>query len=324
MTLDIYQLIFLFVIGCLAGFMNVMAGGGSMIAMPILVFMGMSGPMANGTNRIAIILQNLTASTGYYRQKVAEPKLSFTLGLCAVPGAMIGAYFGTKLDGAMFNYVLAGAMVFVLIYMIVSQRLKKRRLKKERAAKQSGSVSCRQGFDDQAPDGQASNDRASTNQAFNDQAFNDQASEGHSFSNQTPHAQILDVLDVLDGQEFSRKRTIIGHLLMFAVGFYGGVIQAGVGIVIMACLNGAFGMTLVRANIHKVFIIGFYNLVALAIFGLSGDIYWTAGLCLACGNSLGAIAGTRANLSGGDRVVRIILYLVIVAMAGKLILQNLL
>ena len=275
MTLSILQLFFLFVVGCLAGFMNVMAGGGSMITMPILRFMGMPGPMANGTNRIAILLQNFTACGSYCRQKAAEPKLSLTLGLCAVPGALIGAYFGTKLEGDMFNYVLAGVMVLVLIYMIVTQRQKKRRAKK-----------------------QAEN--ASAAQA------SDRSSPG-----------------VLDVQELSRGKSILGHLLMFGVGLYGGFIQAGVGIIIMTCLNGVLDMSLVRANIHKVFIVGIYTVVALSVFGFTGDIYWTAGICLAVGNSLGAIVGTRVNLSGGDRVVRVILYLVIIGMAAKLIFETL-
>ena len=258
MTLDIAHLVILFFVGCLAGFMNVMAGGGSMLAMPVLVFMGIPGPMANGTNRIAILIQNCAATASYARQKVAEPRLSFTLGLCALPGAVVGAYFGTKLDGALFNYVLAGVMVMVLVYMILSHR-RKARLDKKKTA------------------------------------------------------------DIHDHPRPTRSQNLAGHLLMFGVGLYGGFIQAGVGIIIMASLSGAMGMTLVRANIHKVFIIGLYTLVALAIFSLSNDIYWTAGLCLACGNTLGAIVATRLNLHGGDRLIRAILYLVILAMAANLI-----
>ncbi|MGD9126269.1 MAG: sulfite exporter TauE/SafE family protein [Planctomycetia bacterium] len=264
MTLTIAQLALLFGIGLVAGFLNVMAGGGSMITMPVLVFMGFSGPLANGTNRIAILVQNLAASGGYYRQKAAEPKLSLTLSLCAIPGAVIGAYFGTKLEGALFNYVLAGVMIFVLIYMIFSQRQKKRLEK--------------------TSDSPTDNLSAPAN--------------------------------------LTRAQNLAGHLLMFGVGLYGGFIQAGVGILIMACLGSAMGMTLVRANIHKVFIIGFYTLVALTIFGIHGHVYWTAGICLACGNAIGALVATRVNLRGGDRVVRIILYLVILAMAAKLIYVN--
>lgn len=261
MTFELHQFVILFFVGIFAGFMNVMAGGGSMITLPILAAY-MPGPMANGTNRVAILLQNCTACGSYYRQKVAEPKLSFTFALCALPGALIGAHFGTKLEGPMFNYVLAGVMIMVLIYMIVSQYRRKK--------------------------------------------------AGH-----VPNEQ-----PTQDAPPPSRAKKLTGYLLMFIVGLYGGFIQAGVGIVIMASLNGALDMTLVRANIHKVFIIAAYTLVALLVFGLSGDIYWTAGLCLAAGNSIGAIVATRVNLKGGDRFIRVILYLVIIAMAAKLLYEN--
>ena len=40
MALDVWQLLLLFAVGCIAGFMNVVAGGGSLLTMPVMVFMG--------------------------------------------------------------------------------------------------------------------------------------------------------------------------------------------------------------------------------------------------------------------------------------------
>ena len=51
MTLELWQLAVLTLAGAFAGWLNVMAGGGSMLTVPIMVFMGMPGPVANGTNR---------------------------------------------------------------------------------------------------------------------------------------------------------------------------------------------------------------------------------------------------------------------------------
>lgn len=119
--MDLWQLILLAIIGCLAGFINVMAGGGSLLTMPVMVFMGMPGPLANGTNRVAILAQNVTAVTGFFRQGFSDFKLSLSLSLCALPGAVIGAYFGTKLQGLWFNRVLAGVMIAVMILMSVKK-----------------------------------------------------------------------------------------------------------------------------------------------------------------------------------------------------------
>ena len=53
--------ILLMVVGFFAGFVNVIAGGGSTLSVPVMIFMGLPAPVANGTNRIAILAQNITA-----------------------------------------------------------------------------------------------------------------------------------------------------------------------------------------------------------------------------------------------------------------------
>jgi uncharacterized protein len=115
--LPLWQGILLVVVGCLAGFLNVMAGGGSLITMPVMVFLGMSGPEANGTNRVALLAQNIAAVAGFLRHGRSEFRRSLTLSLCCLPGAIAGAYYGTKLEGVLFNRVLAVVMVGVMILM---------------------------------------------------------------------------------------------------------------------------------------------------------------------------------------------------------------
>ena len=59
--MEVWQLVVLAAVGCVAGFVNVNAGGGSLVTMPVMVFMGLPGPVANGTNRVAIMAQNMAA-----------------------------------------------------------------------------------------------------------------------------------------------------------------------------------------------------------------------------------------------------------------------
>ena len=54
-----------FAAGLVAGFLNVMAGGGSLITLPILIFMGLPVAVANGTNRFAILVQNVAALASF-------------------------------------------------------------------------------------------------------------------------------------------------------------------------------------------------------------------------------------------------------------------
>ncbi|RLA56636.1 MAG: sulfite exporter TauE/SafE family protein, partial [Gammaproteobacteria bacterium] len=72
----------LVVVGIIGGFVNVMAGGGSLITVPVMVFMGLPGPVANGTNRIAILAQNLSAIVAFARRGFRDFRLSLTLAAC--------------------------------------------------------------------------------------------------------------------------------------------------------------------------------------------------------------------------------------------------
>jgi len=120
--LELWQGILLSLAGCVAGFMNVMAGGGSLITLPILIFMGLDGPVANGTNRVAILIQNVVATAGFAQQGLSDFKLSLSLALCALPGAVLGAYVGTRIGGVLFNRILAGVMLMVLLLMAFKKK----------------------------------------------------------------------------------------------------------------------------------------------------------------------------------------------------------
>jgi hypothetical protein len=120
-------------------------------------------------------------------------------------------------------------------------------------------------------------------------------------------------------KEVSRRRVIAAHVLMVVAGFYGGFIQAGVGFILMAILHRVLGLDLVRVNMHKVFIVGVYTLVALAIFAYRGNVVWFAGLFLAVGNSVGAWVATHFAVKKGERIIRIVLYVALIAMVVKLV-----
>ena len=115
--MEIWQLILLAVLGVVAGWLNVMAGGGSLLTVPVMVFMGIPGPVANGTNRIGILLQNLSAVTAFRRKGYSDFKLSLSLAAVACVGAAVGAMMGTELEGEWFNRILALVMIGVLILM---------------------------------------------------------------------------------------------------------------------------------------------------------------------------------------------------------------
>jgi uncharacterized membrane protein YfcA len=123
----VWQVPALALVGILAGFLNVLAGGGSLLTLPLLIFFGLPAATANGTNRIAIFCQNIFAITGFKRQGV----FPIGLALICIPPALIGSYFGARLaitvDEMLFRRLLALIMVGVLLFMVFDpmKRLKR-------------------------------------------------------------------------------------------------------------------------------------------------------------------------------------------------------
>lgn len=106
-----FTLLLLFAVGVVAGVLNVLAGGGSMLTVPMLIFAGLDPTTANGTNRVAIALQNL-AAVGRFRALGAGESMasSFKLALWTLPGSILGAWLGASMDDAVFRLVLVGVL----------------------------------------------------------------------------------------------------------------------------------------------------------------------------------------------------------------------
>lgn len=112
-----WQLILLAAVGFASGWVNVLAGGGSIFTVPVMVFLGLPGSVANGTNRIAIIAQSLTAVGAFARSGYADWRLSASLAAVASLGAYCGAQIGVRLEGDWFDRILALTLVGVALVM---------------------------------------------------------------------------------------------------------------------------------------------------------------------------------------------------------------
>ena len=109
------------------------------------------------------------------------------------------------------------------------------------------------------------------------------------------------------------------YLAMFAIGFYGGFMQAGVGFLFMAAMHYILKISLVRINMHKVFIVLLYTIPALMIFIYFGNVDYGLGLSLAAGNASGGWIATRIQIKNGDFIVRYVLVVALVIMSAKLL-----
>lgn len=238
--------------GIVAGWVNTLAGGGSLVAVPALMWLGLPADVANGTSRIAILSQGVTAVASYSRAGRLEAALFWPLAAPSVIGALLGAWVATLVPRALFEPLLLGTLALMGLSMFVNP----------------SSVGPRAG---EAMLSVAGNRRA--------------------------------------------------QLALLATGFYGGLLQAGVGIVLLFVLAGLLRIDLVRANALKVAIVFAYTIAVVAIFAARAKVAWLDGGVLAIGQAVGARLGVRFSLRGSERAVKRALFVIIVGLCVALLLR---
>jgi hypothetical protein len=105
--------------GILAGFINTLAGSGSLLTLPLLIFIGLPPTVANGTNRIAIMLQSLVGSLGFRKQGVLDMNTGVRLGIPSVIGSIAGALIALVISSKMMERavgILLVMMFFVILF----------------------------------------------------------------------------------------------------------------------------------------------------------------------------------------------------------------
>ena len=245
---DILFPVCIFLAGAISSFINVMAGGGSILTLGVMMLFGLDGSVANGTNRIGILTATSSGMVAFKTERYGNIKESAVLGLCALPGALIGSYYAVSISNVLFQRLLSVVMIFIIITLFLPK--KKNHLMAEK----------------------------------------------------------------------SRSSKIFLYPAMFIVGLYGGFIQAGVGFLIMASLRHLTSISLIKINMHKVYIIFMYTVPVLIIFGITGNINWFYAICLGAGNSIGAWLSVKLSIRKGEKAVKILLAVAILLMAVKFML----
>ena len=118
------ELLFLVLIGFVAGVINILAGGGSLLTLPMLIFLGLPPSIANGTNRVAILIQNVFSISGFRSKGVNTFPHSIYFGVSAMLGAILGAQIAVDIKGELFIKILAVIMICVVTYLVLNRRTK--------------------------------------------------------------------------------------------------------------------------------------------------------------------------------------------------------
>lgn len=111
------KFLFIFVSGVFAGFMNVLAGGGSFITLPVLVFAGLPIDVANGTNRFANFVITSYSTYRFEKKGLGTFKYAIPLGIPALFGAMLGAYISISIPRDLLEKVV-GILILIMIPFI--------------------------------------------------------------------------------------------------------------------------------------------------------------------------------------------------------------
>ena len=110
------------VAGFLAGFINTLAGSGSAITLPLLVFMGLPASVANGTNRIGVLLQTSVSTTSFHRQGYLKWHEALTLLIPTIVGGVLGAQIAVNLDERAMKLAIAGMLILTFFLIILKPK----------------------------------------------------------------------------------------------------------------------------------------------------------------------------------------------------------
>jgi len=100
-----------------------MAGGGSLLTVPLLVLAGVPGNVANGSNRIGILTSNVTAAATFRRLGVSGLTRILPVLVPVAIGAAAGAVLVGQLADETFDRVFGFLMVPVLIVSLRQPRV---------------------------------------------------------------------------------------------------------------------------------------------------------------------------------------------------------
>ncbi|MFT4720628.1 MAG: putative membrane protein YfcA [Candidatus Azotimanducaceae bacterium] len=118
-SLSIAGIAALLVAGLIGGFINTLAGGGSMLTLPALMMLGMPADVANATNRVGVLLQSLTGVKGFRDQGRLDSRAIGPVLIPTLAGALVGSLFASFMPVSMLKPTLLVVMVGMALVMLI-------------------------------------------------------------------------------------------------------------------------------------------------------------------------------------------------------------
>jgi len=105
--------------GFLVGFINTLAGSGTIISYSIFMALGLPASYANGTIRVGVIMQTLAASLTFKKGSVLDVRKGVKLGIPTVIGSIVGAQIAVQINQDVFEYFVGAVMVLMLVFLFL-------------------------------------------------------------------------------------------------------------------------------------------------------------------------------------------------------------
>lgn len=240
--MSFFEAVLIFGGGIVAGFINSMAGGGSLLTVPLLSLAGVEGLLANGTNRVAVLFQNASSGYGYAKRGVGDRAQTLRVLVPTLVGGAVGASVVSQIDDELFERIFGVLMIPLLVLSLWKPKTE---------------------------------------------------------ASDKPWPVWLVVA------------------VFFGVGLYAGAIQAGVGLILLLVLSWS-GFDLVTANAMKTYVILGVSILAVVIFVAQGQVRWLPAAILAIGMSAGGYVGSQVAVDGGEKVIKPVLIISVLALAGRM------
>ncbi len=250
MELETYQYFLVILAGFAAGYINTLAGSGSLITLGLMTtVLGIPATIANGSNRLGVLTQGIASAGSFQKQGVIDWRGGILFAIPTIFGSFIGAGIAVQLNEELMQRAIGVVMVLMLFVILARPK-----------SWLEGSIT-----------------------------------------------------------KFEGRPSLLQIIIFFFIGIYGGFIQAGVGIFLLAGLVLSAGYDLVYANAIKPLIVVIFTVVALVVFIRNGQVDWLIGALLAIGNAAGGWWAARMAVNRGATFVRYVLILVVVVSAMRLL-----
>ncbi|MES9904746.1 MAG: TSUP family transporter [Sedimenticola sp.] len=243
-------LLLLFAVGLIAGTVDAIAGGGGLIALPALLFIGLPPAQALATNKLQGSFGTFSSSLYFIRSGLVNLRSARFMIACTFVGSASGTLLVQSIGATFLNSFIPLLLIAIALYFWLAPGIRD-----ESATKRIG-------------------------------------------------------------------EKLFALTVGFGAGFYDGFFGPGAGTFFAVGFVGLLGFGLTSATAHTKVLNFTSNIASLLFFILGGQVIWSLGLVMGCGQLIGGRLGAKLVIRKGARLIRPLIVTVTILISIKLLLSN--